>query len=188
MHRAERRATYDDIARLPEHQVGELIDGELIVSPRPRPRHAVAAMAIAGQLFREFGEPAPGSADSEGWRILPEPELHLGADVLVPDVGAWRRDRFTVGGDVVGITIVPDWVCEVLSPSTARTDRVLKVPVYARAGVATMWIVDPVLRTLEVYRLDGDRWIVAGTHEGTDPVRAEPFAAIELRPAAWWLD
>jgi Uma2 family endonuclease len=188
MHRAERPATYDDIARLPEHQVGELVAGELIVTPRPRSRHAVAVMAIAGQLFREYGEFAAGATDSEGWCVLPEPELHFGADVLVPDLAGWRRGRFTVAADVVGITVVPDWICEVLSPSTARADRVLKMPVYARAGVGTTWIVDPALRTIEVFRLENGRWVVAGLHAGAEPLRAEPCSAVELRPAAWWIE
>lgn len=91
-------------------------------------------------------------------------------------------------GDVVGVTIPPDWVCEVISPSTARADRVLKMPVYARAGVPHLWIVDPGLRTVEVYGLRGADWVVLAGHAGGDAARIAPFEAVELQPARWWLD
>jgi Uma2 family endonuclease len=188
MHRAERPATYEDIVRLPENLVGELVAGELVVSPRPRVRHARAISGLASQLMPRVHGPARDGDGPGGWCLLLEAELHFGADVLVPDLTGWRWERFDVDGDVVGVTVVPDWVCEVISPSTARADRVLKMPVYARAGVKHLWIVDPALRTIEVYGLDGARWVVLGSHGGGDPVRMVPFDTVELAPASWWLD
>jgi Uma2 family endonuclease len=187
MHRAERPATYDDIVRLPDHQVGELVAGELIVSPRPRVRHAQVVAGLVSELFPHFRGAERAAEGGGGWQLLVEPELHFGGDVLVPDLAGWHWDRFDVGGDVVGVTVAPDWVCEVISPSTARADRVLKMPVYARVGVRHLWIVDPVLHTVEVYGLDAGRWAVLGSHGGDDPVRIVPFETLELQPARWWV-
>jgi Uma2 family endonuclease len=90
--------------------------------------------------------------------------------------------------DVPYFEQAPDWVCEVVSPSTGRVDRVRKMPVYAREQVGHIWLVDPLHRTLEVYRLEGLRWVVVSTHGDTEIVRAEPFAAIELDMSRWWLE
>src|SRR5262249_1936558 len=124
--RVRQRATYDDLARLPENVVGELIEGELYAWPMPRPRHGRALLRIASRLESAFGEGEPG-----GWVILPEPELHLHNDVLVPDIAGWRTERWTFDPDVVGIRVPPDWVCEVISPTTASHDRRMKMPIYA---------------------------------------------------------
>jgi Uma2 family endonuclease len=184
----KKKATYEDLMAVPEHLVAEIIDGELFTSPRPASPHAYAGVAASTDLFSRFNGP-PGSADAPGgWWILPEPELHLGEDVLVPDLAGWRCERMPKIPNVVGFTLAPDWVCEVASPSTSRIDRNRKMPIYAREGVAHMWIVHPLLRTLEVYRLDAGRWIVAANHGGSDRVRAEPFDAVELDLARWWID
>ncbi len=179
----KRRATYSDLASLPDDVIGELVDGELIVSPRPRPRHSNAATGVVGDLRHPFqsGRGGPG-----GWWILLEPELHLVDDVLVPDVAGWRREHLPEISDEVGITVTPDWVCEILSPSTARTDLMVKLPIYAKRGVQTAWIVDPANRTLQVYRLEHGAWVVAQSFAGDARVRAQPFEAIELELAAWW--
>src|SRR5947208_11163960 len=147
-----RPATYQDLLALPEHVVGEIIGGELIVSPRPGPRHAVAASVLGGELVPPYhsGRGGPG-----GWWILFEPELHLGDDVLVPDLAGWRRERMPALPDVVGFELAPDWVCEVISPTTARIDRGRKLRVYAREQGAHLWFVDPLARPIEVYRLEG---------------------------------
>jgi Uma2 family endonuclease len=122
-----------------------------------------------------------------GWIILDEPELHFGDDVLVPDLAGWRRERFSaITGDTVGIEVVPDWVCEVLSPSTARLDRARKLPLYARERAPHAWLIDPAAQTLEVMRLDGERWSLMATYAEDARVRAEPFDAIELDLAALW--
>jgi Uma2 family endonuclease len=184
---AKRRATYEDLMQVPDTKVAELIDGELVVTPRPASPHTLAAsvlgMDIGGLFHRDPDDPArPG-----GWWILLEPELHFGDDVVVPDWAGWRRIRLPNVTDVPFFTLPPDWVCEVVSPSTGRIDRSRKMRIYGEAGVPSLWLVDPLARTLELYRRDGDRWIVAGVHGGDDVVRAEPFDAVELALARWWL-
>jgi len=173
---------------VPEQMVAEIIDGELYASPRPASPHARAASAVGGQLWGPFDRPPGGSEGPGGWWILVEPELHLGPDVMVPDLAGWRRERMPRIPDVAYFEQAPDWLCEVVSPRTGILDRRRKMPIYAREGVSHLWIVDPILRTLEVYRLEAGRWVVASTHGGDDLVRAEPFAAVELEIVRWWLE
>ena len=179
----KRRATYDDLLGVPEHKVAEIVDGDLHVSPRPASRHALAAAGLDRALGPPFhdGRGGPG-----GWWILFEPELHLGGDVLVPDLAGWRRQRMPEFPDTAAFTLAPDSVCEVVSPSTERLDRARKMPAYAREGVGHLWVVNPTARTLEVYRLAEQRWVLLATHEGEATVRAEPFEAVELDLAALW--
>src|SRR5262249_1175536 len=122
-----------------------------------------------------FGEGEPG-----GWVILPEPELHLHNDVLVPDIAGWRTERWTFDPDVVGIRVPPDWVCEVISPTTASHDRPMQMPLYASHGVSHAWIVEPVQKTIEVFRLENGRWSLLATYGEEDKMRAEPFEALEI--------
>ncbi|MBI3181963.1 MAG: Uma2 family endonuclease [Myxococcales bacterium] len=178
-------ATYEELKGVPEGFLAQIIDGELVATPRPAVRHVTAASALGGDLSGPFqrGRGGPG-----GWWILFEPELHLGADVVVPDLAGWRRERMPSPPDEPAISLAPDWVCEVLSPSTASLDRVRKKHLYARERVRHVWLVDPVGKTLEVFHLaEGDRWIELGTYEGNERVRAEPFDAIELELDALWL-
>jgi Uma2 family endonuclease len=184
--RPARPATYDDLLALPDHVVGEIIAGELIVSPRPAPRHAVATSVLGGELgppYHGAGRGGPG-----GWWILDEPELHLGDDVLVPDLAGWRRHRMPAIPETPYFTLAPDWICEALSPATARLDRQKKLAVYAREGVSHAWLIDPVQRTLEVLQLEPPHWIILGIHAGQDEVRADPFAATVLALARLWAD
>ncbi len=180
---ARRSATYDDLLALPENVTGEILDGELIVQPRPASPHAVAASILGVDLGGPFhrGRGGPG-----GWVILDEPELHLRDDVLVPDLAGWRRARMPVIPDAAAFDLAPDWVGEILSPTTARIDRVKKRPLYARERVRHLWLIDPSERTLEVFRLEGELYAVVATYEGDAPVRAEPFDAIELELGALW--
>jgi Uma2 family endonuclease len=176
--------TYADLEALPAHVVGEILHGELVVSPRPAPKHARACSRLSMRLGPPFdlGDGGPG-----GWGILFEPELHLGADVVVPDLAGWRRERLPSLPEIAWFELAPDWVCEVLSPSTARHDRAQKLAIYARERVAHAWLVDPLARTLEVLRLVGEAgWLIAGVHGGDAVVRAEPFAAIELDLLSLW--
>jgi len=179
----KRAATYDDLVSLPENMVGEIVDGELFASPRPAPRHAMAATALGGEIYGPFqmGRNGPG-----GWLLLVEPELHLGPDVLVPDLAGWRKERMPKLPDAAYFDLAPDWVCEVISPSTGRLDRVRKVRIYAREGIGHAWLVDPIQRSLEILRLENDRWTLASAHEEGERVRAEPFDAIELDLSALW--
>ncbi|MCA9634891.1 MAG: Uma2 family endonuclease [Myxococcales bacterium] len=181
---AERLFTYDDILALPEHQVGELIAGELHVSPRPALPHALASSGLGHFLFGAYG--LGGGGGPGGWWILDEPELHLGGDVLVPDLAGWRRERMPTLAAAVHAEVVPDWLCEVLSPSTAGLDRAKKLPRYAALGVAHVWLVDPNARTLEVYRHGGEAWIRVAVHAGDVLVRVEPFEAMELPLGRLW--
>src|SRR5437899_1722623 len=150
----KRRVTYDDLLQVPPHRVAEIVDGDLHVSPRPASRHALAASVLWGDLGPPFhhGRGGPG-----GWWLLFEPELHLGEDVLVPDLAGWRRERMATLRNVAAFTQAPDWVGEVVSPATAAIDRGRKLHIYAREGVDNLWLVDPLARTLEVYRLESGR-------------------------------
>ena len=184
----KRRATYEDLMKVPDTMVAEIIDGELIATPRPASPHAAATTVLAGDLGTLFHRPPGDPEGPGGWWILFEPELHFGDDVLVPDVAGWRRERLPVLKNVAAFTLAPDWVCETVSPATGAIDRGRKMRIYAREGVRHLWLVDPLARTLETYRLEESRWIVAATHGGPEVVRAEPFDAIELRLARWWLE
>jgi len=182
-----RRATYDDLMQVPDHLVAEIIDGELVTSPRPALPHALATSSI-GQDLGPFARQPPSPDAPGGWWILGEPELHFDDDVLVPDLAGWRRERLPRVPNAAFMTLAPDWICEVVSPTTGRLDRVRKLPIYGRAGVAWAWLVDPLARTLEIYRRQDDAWIVAATYGGMTAVRAEPFTALEIDLQRWWPD
>jgi Uma2 family endonuclease len=179
----KRPATYTDLEELPPNMVGEIIAGELYASPRPAMPHTLLTTELASELLGPFhrGHGGPG-----GWRILFEPELHLGGDVLVPDFGGWRRARLPKAPTGAALTLAPDWACEILSPSTEARDRASKLPIYAREGVSHVWLLDPELRTLEVFRLEGAHYVLLATHAGDARVRVEPFHAIELELKSLW--
>lgn len=181
---AKPRATYEDLLRVPEHLIAEIFDGELFATPRPAPSHAY----IAAQLVTTLGGPfSRGVGGPGGWVILFEPELHLHDDVVVPDLAGWRRDRLPSVPDAPFLALPPDWVCEILSPSTERMDRLQKLRTYSREGVKHVWLINPRLRTLEVLRLEGDRWSVAAAHGGDDDREAvEPFEAVPLELSQIW--
>ena len=182
----KRRATYQDVLDAPAHMVAELVDGVLHLSPRPAKPHAAAASALSGEIAQPFGR---GRGGPGGWIILFEPEIHIGADALVPDLAGWRRERMPVmTTEEAYFTLAPDWLCEVLSPSTAKLDRADKLPIYAAAGVKHVWLVDPLARTLEVFRLEATRWSLLGTYADDARIRAEPFDAIELELGLLWAD
>jgi Uma2 family endonuclease len=179
---AKQRATYQDVLDAPEHLVAEIIDGDLRLSPRPGAPHTVVTSTLGhllGPPFR-FGSNGPG-----GWIILDEPELHLGEDILVPDLAGWRVERMPVVPDVY-FELAPDWVCEALSPSTRVNDRVEKLPIYAAAGVQHVWLIDAAKRSLEVFRLRDGTYSIAAMYQGNESVRAEPFDAVELDLGVLW--
>jgi Uma2 family endonuclease len=179
-----KRATYEDVLNAPENKVAEILDGELFLSPRPATRHALAAWRL-GRILGPFDDDPAGPG---GWWLLNEPELHFGDQVLVPDMAGWRRERMAAVPDAAALTLAPDWVCEVLSPSTERIDRGRKLRIYAGAGVAHAWLVKPKDRTLEVLRLHEGAWTIVGVWEDAAVVRAEPFEAIEVSLAQLWPD
>lgn len=182
---AERKATYADLEQLPAHVVGELLFGVLHAFPRPRLRHARASTRLGSRLGPPFDE---GDSGPGGWLFLDEPELHLGEDVLVPDLAAWRRERLPELPDAAYLSLAPDWVCEVLSSSTRAIDLTDKRSIYHRERVSHLWFVDPAAdaQTLEVQRWAQSGYVVVGAWRGEAVVRAEPFEAIELQLAALW--
>jgi Uma2 family endonuclease len=170
---AQRAATYEDLRAVPEPLVAEILFGELVTHPRPAPPHASAASALGGALTPpfQFGRGGPG-----GWVILDEPELHLGEHVVVPDLAGWRREHLPTMPETAWIEVAPDWVCEVLSPSTERYDRGDKRIIYAEAGVSHLWHIDPVLRMLEVFELKAGKWLLLDVFRDNAEVAAQPFA------------
>lgn len=180
-----KRATYDDVLNAPENKVAEILDGELVLSPRPAPRHSRAHSSLLGSLHPPFDR---GIGGPGGWWILTEPELHLGEEVVVPDLGGWRRERLAALPDEAFFSLPPDWLCEVLSPSTERIDRGRKLRIYAEAGVAHVWFLNPLERTLEVMRLRDGAWTIVSVSIDSAVVRAEPFEAIELDLSSLWAD
>lgn len=184
----KRKATYDDVLAAPAHQVAEILDGELFLSPRPALPHTRVTLRLGGRLDATFDREPGDPAQPGGWWILAEPELHLGNDVVVPDLAGWRRERLPCLPSGAWMDVAPDWVCETLSPSTARIDRTRKLAIYAREGVRHVWLVDPLVRTLEVLSLEEGRWVIVETHAGDDVVRTAPFAAVEIELARLWID
>jgi Uma2 family endonuclease len=179
-----KRATYEDVLNAPENKVAEILDGELFLSPRPRLPHAAAQAAIQSKLWSRFDD---GERGPDGWIVVTEPELHLAGAIVVPDVAAWRRERLPALPDRPWLDLAPDWVCEVLSPSTERADRGRKLRAYAAAGVAHAWLVKPTDRTLEVLRLHDAAWTIVGVWEDSAVVRVEPFEAMELELGRLWV-
>jgi Uma2 family endonuclease len=180
-----RRATYQDVLDAPLHVVAEVVDGKLWISPRPAGPHASVSSALGDELGPPFkrGRGGPG-----GWIILYEPELHLGPEIVVPDLAGWRRERMPVVRNVPFFTLAPDWLCEIASPSTEKLDRAKKLPVYAAHGVRHVWLVNPLQRTLEILRLHDGKWLTLAVHCDDAKVRAEPFDAIEIDLADLWAD
>ncbi|MEO7330410.1 MAG: Uma2 family endonuclease [Minicystis sp.] len=184
------RATYADLEAVPPGKVAEIIDGELHVFPRPAPRHAKAST----RLTMALGPFDDDDGDPGGWIILHEPELHFpdpaarsGVDVLDPDIAGWRLEQMPELPSTAYFELAPDWVCEVLSPSTEKHDREHKMPVYAREGVCFAWLIDPIARSFEAYTLGpGRRWGLPTIHRGAERVKVEPFEAIELDLSRLW--
>jgi Uma2 family endonuclease len=179
-----RPASRADLDALPPTWRGEIIDGELYAFPRPAPAHANVETSVGAELHGPFqrGRGGPG-----GWWILLEPGIQLArAPEIAPDIAGWRRQRLPHLPRQGPIALVPDWVCEVLSPSTRSYDMIVKRPFYAEAGVRHLWYIDPEARTLTVSRLEGGRWLELGVHGGEQIVRAEPFEAIERALQPLW--
>ena len=181
---AKKNATYEDLDHIPENLVGEIVAGELVVSPRPSPKHSHAVSVLDARI----GPPYRFGAGNLGdWIILLEPEISLGEHLLVPDLAGWKKERLPNPPETNFIETVPDWICEVLSPATFRTDRIKKMPIYAEYKIPFLWLLDPIARTLEVFRLESGRWSLQSTHADDDRVRAEPFQELEINLTyLWW--
>ncbi len=179
----ESRAGYRDVLNAPAHMVAEVIDGALHTHPRPAPRHARAGSSLGVKIGGPFDYDSVGPG---GWWIIDEPELHLCDDVLVPDLAGWRRERMPDYPDTAWFAIAPDWVCEVLSPGTRKTDLHEKRPIYAREGVSWLWFVDPLASGLEAFELRDGQWLLIASLKDDDPVSVPPFEAITFSLADLW--
>lgn len=182
----DRPATYEDILRLPGNVIGEIVNGELYVSPRPSAKHAIATSRLLSEIDGPFHSGKGGGPG--GWWIIVEPELHLSSHVLVPDLAGWRKTNMPTIPDAKFFDVVPDWVCEVLSPSNLQLDRVKKVPRYAECRVGHLWLLDPMVRTLEAFKLQKQNWLLLQTFAGNEKFRAEPFEAVEFDLSSFWGD
>lgn len=181
--KSTRRATYEDVLAAPEHMLAQVLDGELLLSPRPSALHIATTSALGEELGPPFkrGRGGPG-----GWILLDEPELHLADDIVVPDLAGWRRERLPELPDAPYLDLAPDWACEVLSPSTHRIDRIRKTRLYAREHVGHVWLIDPREQLVEVLRLDGETYRIVISAGGDEQVQLEPFDAITLDLAVLW--
>jgi Uma2 family endonuclease len=176
-------ATYEDLKKVPDHLVAQIVDGELIVHPRPALPHVYVSSQLGALLGPPFSNGNGGPGD---WVILDEPELHLGPDILVPDLAGWKRERMPQFPQAPYFTLVPDWVCEVLSPSTEQVDRERKLPIYAREGIRHVWLIDPGIQELTVFRLDTGHYTRIGIFNEEDIARAAPFDAVALELEQLW--
>lgn len=176
-------ATYQDVLDAPPHMVAEVLHGALYTHLRPAMPHAWARSGLGSKLGEpfNFGRGGPG-----GWWIVNEPELHLGEDIVVPDLAGWRRTSMPEFPDTAYCTLAPDWACEVLSPSTRALDRGAKQSIYAREGVGHLWFVDPDARTLEAFELLSGRWVSLAKLTGDAPVSLPPFDAIQFNLSDLW--
>jgi len=183
-----KRATYQDVLAAPEHMIAEVLNGALVLQPRPALPHQRASSELGADLTVTVGRRGP----PDGWIILDEPELHLGpvddADILVPDLAGWRLTRLPKVPAAAFIELAPDWVCEVLSPSTELRDRTEKLAIYANHGVVHLWLVSVRTRHVEVYRRDGALWVLLGTAHGDAKVRLAPFEEVEIELARLWTE
>ena len=183
---ARTKATYEDLYDLPANVTGEILNGELIVTPRPSRKHVYTASFLGGQLVPPYGLGRGGGPG--GWIILIEPEIKLGEDILVPDLAGWKRERFPTSEETNWISVAPAWVCEVLSPTTLRVDKIRKMPIYALYGVLHFWLIDPLGKSLDVFRLESGGWFLLASFTENDKVRGEPFQETEIDLGNLWLE
>ena len=175
---------YEQLMSLPENLVGEIISGQIHTQPRPAAPHAVAA-AVLGM---KIGPPFHLDDDPGGWWIIGEPEIHFipHREVLVPDIAGWRRERLPIIGNIPHFELVPDWICEVLSPSTASKDRLVKMPLYAQYGVRYAWLLDPLDKTLEAFEQHQETWNPIGRYKNDESISVAPFAEISFALRDLW--
>ncbi len=181
---AHKPATYADLERVPSHLVAEILFGHLVTHPRPVPRHGAAAVSLVDELTGPFQKGRGGGPG--GWVFVAEPELHLGPHVAVPDIAGWRKDRLVGAVEKAWIEVAPDWVCEILSPSTEKSDRGDKRRIYALYGVEHLWHLDPRTHLLEVFRRQNKDWLLTDTFQDEEPVTAPPFDAITSSLGVLW--
>ncbi|WP_089727481.1 Uma2 family endonuclease [Candidatus Thiosymbion oneisti] len=178
-------ALYESLEALPAGLTGEILNGQLHTQPRPSGPHGRVASRVDRSIGRSYDDGIDGPG---GWWIFVEPEVHFVRDVevTVPDLAGWRRKRMPYLPEDQRFEVVPDWICEILSPSTASRDREVKMPLYAHYKVQYAWLIDPVKRTLEAYRLDAGAWIEIGRFADADQVAVPPFEAMSLDLKGLW--
>jgi len=186
MESARQATLYELLASLPEALTGEILNGQLHAQPRPSARHGRVAMMLADEIVGPFDRGRGGPGD---WWIFAEPEVHFVRDieVAVPDLAGWKRARMPNPPDDQRFEVVPDWVCEILSPSTASKDRQIKMPLYAHYGVAFAWLIDPQECYLEAYRLRSGAWCQIMRLSKEDRAAVPPFEALSLDLGELWL-
>ncbi len=172
-------ATIDDYLRCDPERRLELIRGVLVEKVAPTAFHSLSQVSTGGLLRSQFGR-KPGGRSPGGWWIFTELDVRLGGEVFRPDVAGYRRERMPEPPSGRLIELVPDWVCEIVSPSHAARDRVEKRDTYFRFAVAHYWILDPEEGTLEVFRHTEDAYAQILVARRGQRVRAEPFDAVEL--------
>ncbi len=177
-------ATYDDLLAVPQNKVAEILNGRLVTHPRPAPGHALASSNLGSKINPPFHHGDNGGPG--GWWIIDEPELHLGAHVLVPDLAGWRRERLPSMPETAWFETVPDWICEVLSPSTEKYDRHEKRDIYASFGVKWLWLVNPQTKVLEGFELQGEKWLLLATLSGQGEVALAPFSESPFMLETLW--
>jgi Uma2 family endonuclease len=176
-------ATYQDLLDLPDNLIGEILMNQIITQPRPATKHVRTASRLNIKIGKDYDD---DDGKFGGWLILNEPEVHLGNHVVVPDLAGWKRERMPTLQEGAYFTVVPNWVCEILSPSTARSDRTLKMPIYADFEINHLWIVDPNLQTLETYERQHKHWLLLKTYQQDDLICAPPFVELEFSLNALW--
>jgi Uma2 family endonuclease len=186
MEPARRATPYELLQALPEVLTGEILNGQLHTQPRPSGPHARVASRVDRTIGRSYDDGIDGPG---GWWIFVEPELHLVRDteIAVPDLAGWRRTRMPNPPEDQRFEVVPDWICEILSPSTESKDRRIKMPLYAHYAVAFAWIVDPIAQTLEAYQLEHGDWHEIGRFSGAQKAAVPPFEAVTLHLDGMWL-
>lgn len=174
---------YQQLEALPENLVGEIINGTLHATPRPSGSQGRAASALGTDIGTPYDR---GKGGPRGWWIIDEPELHPDEQVLVPDIAGWRHETLPSIPQDHRFTVPPDWVCEVLSPSTGKTDRIEKMPIYASHKVEYQWLLDPLAKTLETFVLKDGQWTLSGSFKDDDKVSLKPFESVELDFSELW--
>lgn len=180
---AKLSATYADLEAVPLSLVAEIIRGALVTHPRPSPRHAGATFALGNRIGPSYQD---GIGGPGGWIFFNEPELHLGGNVVVPDIAGWRRERMPAFPKKAYFDLAPDWVCEVISDATEHYDKNAKRAIYGESGVPFLWLLDPRGKLLEVFQLAAGKWLLFQTFTGGDEVRAVPFDATPFPLGQLW--
>jgi Uma2 family endonuclease len=180
---AKRKATYADLEAVPPHLVAEIIHGTLVTHPRPAPRHSGATFALGNRIGPGYQD---GIGGPGGWVFFSEPELHLGGNVVVPDLAGWRRERMPEFPTKAYFELAPDWICEVISDSTEHYDKNAKSDIYGESGVPNLWMLDPRGKLLEVFQLAAGKWLLFQTFTGNEEVRAAPFEEASFPLGRLW--